>query len=239
MIEPLPSTPPAGSQQREVIMAERLAPLSGVVFLVLGLLGALVLYPSDAPDFVDEPEAIASFYTDKGTDLLPSGLCYLLGGVFLIWFVGTLRSHLSLAEGGTGRLASIAFGGGIAATALLWASAATEVVAALRVEENGSIDPAAATVYSDLSSILFGAAAPMGMAVLLGASALAAFRFGALPKWLGGLAAVIAVGCLIPFISYFVIIISFFWVGVTGVVLYLKTAQPASSAGATRPAQPA
>lgn len=205
-------------------MSEKLAPLSGVVFFVLGLLGALVLYPGDAPDFVDEPAKIAAFYTENGTDLLPSGLAYLLGGFFLMWFVGTLRAHLSLAEGGTGRLASIAFGGGVAATTLLWASASVEIVAALRVEENDAIDPGVASVYSDLSSILFGAAAPVGMAVLLGASAVAAFRFGALPKWLGGLGAVIAIGCLIPPISYFVIIVSFLWVAITGIVLYTKPA---------------
>jgi len=206
-------------------MSEKLAPLSGVVFLVLGLLGAVVLYPGDAPDFVDEPAQIATFYKENGTDLLPSAICYLLGGFFLMWFVGTLRSHLSLAEGGTGRVASIAFGGGVAATSLLLASASTDLVAALRVEENDAIDPQVATVYWDLGSILFGAAAPIGMAVLLGASALAAFRFGALPKWLGGLGALIALGCLIPPISYFVIIVSFFWVGITGIVLYATSRQ--------------
>lgn len=209
-------------------MAEKLAPLSGVVFLVISLIGALLLYPADAPDFVDRPEEIASFYGEHGSDLLPPGVSYLLGGFFLLWFVGTLRAHLSLAEGGAGRLASIAFGGGVAATSLLWAAAATDLVAALRVDENGEIDPEVATVYWDLGTILFGVAAPVGMAVLLGASAVAAFRFGALPIWLGGLGALIAVGCLIPPIAFIVIIVSFFWVAVTGIVLaFTKPAQPA------------
>ena len=209
-------------------MAEKLAPLSGVVFLVISLIGALLLYPADAPDFVDRPEEIASFYGEHGSDLLPPGVSYLLGGFFLLWFVGTLRAHLSLAEGGAGRLASIAFGGGVADTSLLWAAAATDLVAALRVDENGEIDPEVATVYWDLGTILFGVAAPVGMAVLLGASAVAAFRFGALPIWLGGLGALIAVGCLIPPIAFIVIIVSFFWVAVTGIVLaFTKPAQPA------------
>jgi len=139
---------------------ERFAPLSGVVFWVLGMLGALVLYPSDAPDFVDEPAKIATFYMENGTDLLAPGVCYLVAGVFLMWFVGTLRAHISHAEGGVGRIAGIAFGGGVAAVVLLWASASPDMVAALRVDENKEIDPVLATAYWDLGSILFGLAAP-------------------------------------------------------------------------------
>ena len=213
--------------------AGRLAPLSGVAFLALGLLGAVVLYPGDAPDFVDEPAKIAAFYEKNGTDLLGSGVCYLLGGVFLMWFVGTLRAHLSHAEGGSGPVAGIAFGGGVAAVVLLWASASIEAVAVLRVDENDAIDPQLAAAYWDLNSILFGLAAPYAMAVLLGASAIAAFRFGALPTWLGGLGALIALACLVPPIAFFVIIISFFWVAVTGVVLFLQgepaAAEPAAA----------
>lgn len=207
---------------------ERFAPLSGVVFWVLGMLGALVLYPSDAPDFVDEPAKIATFYMENGTDLLAPGVCYLVAGVFLMWFVGTLRAHISHAEGGVGPIAGIAFGGGVAAVVLLWASASPDMVAALRVDENKEIDPVLATAYWDLGSILFGLAAPYAMAVLLGASAIAAFRFGALPKWLGGLGGLIALACLIPPISFFVIIVSFVWVAVTGVVLFLDR-EPAAA----------
>lgn len=201
--------------------AGRFAPLSGVAFVVLGLLGAVVLYPSDAPDFVDDPEKIAAFYEENGTDLLGPGVLYLLSGLLLLWFVGTLRARLSEAEGGTGRVAGIAFAGGVAAVVLMWASAAVEMVAALRVDEQDRIDPQLAAAYWDLSSVFFGLAAPYGMAALLGASAIAAFRFGALPVWLGALGALIAVGCLIPPISFYVIIVSFFWVGATGVVLFL------------------
>ena len=211
---------------------ERIAPLSGVVFLVLALLGALVLYPGDAPDFVDEPAKIAEFYTENDGDILSASVSYMLSGFFLLWFVGALRSHLRSAEGGTGRIAGTAFGGGVAAATLLWAAAAAEAVAALRVDENDAIDPQMAAVYSDLSAILFGAAAPLGMAVLLAASAVAGFRFGALPAWLAGIAAVLALGCLIPPISFIVIIVSFFWVGATGIVLYLSAKPPAPAAPA-------
>jgi hypothetical protein len=95
-----------------------------------------------------------------------------------------------------------------------------------------------AAVYSDLSSILFGAAAPFGMAVLLAASAVAGFRFRALPAWLAAIAAILALGCVIPLISFMVIIMSFFWVGATGVVLYLA-ARPAAPAAPAEAAPPA
>jgi len=72
--------------------------------------------------------------------------------------------------------------------------------------------------------------------LLLGASAIAAFRFGALPTWLGGLGALIALACLVPPISFFVIIISFFWVAVTGVVLFLQGEPAAAEPAAAEPA---
>lgn len=219
--------------------AERFAPLTGVAVLVLALVGALVLYPSDAPEFMDEPAAIASFYTENGTDVLPALVCYLLASTLLVWFAGSLRSHLRLAEGGTGRLATIAFGGGVAAATLLLASASVESAAALRVDEQGAIDVPTATVYSDLSALLFGLAAPYGMAVLLGASALAAFRFRALPVWLGALGALVAIVCLIPPISFVGIIISFFWVGATGVVLFMGAGAGAAAAPPRAGAEPA
>jgi hypothetical protein len=213
--------------------ADRVAPLSGVVFLVVALLGALVLYPSDAPDFVDDPAKIAAFYNENDGDILMATVAYMLSSFFLLWFVGTLRSHIRSGEGASGRLAGIAFGGGVTAATLLLAAAGTEAVAALRVDEQDAIDPQMAAVYSDLSSILFGAAAPFGMAVLLAASAVAGFRFRVLPAWLAGIAAVLALGCIIPPISFMVLIVSFFWIGATGVVLYVSAKPPAPPAAPT------
>lgn len=201
--------------------AQRFAPLSGVVFFVLALISALVLYPSGAPDFAGDPAEIAAFYTENESDLLPAGIVYLVSGVFLMWFVGTLRTHLREAEGGTGRIAGIAFGGGVAAATLLWAGSAIDMLGALRVGEQDAIDPQVATVYWDLSTGLFGLAAPYGMAVLLGASAVAALRFGALPSWLAWTAVLIAVACVVAPIAFAAIIVSFLWVAITGVVLYM------------------
>jgi hypothetical protein len=55
-----------------------------------------------------------------------------LSGVALLWFLGSLRSTLRAGEGGTGRLSSIAFAGGI----VLVAGAAVDASLAWAVAES-------------------------------------------------------------------------------------------------------
>lgn len=212
---------------------ERFAPLTGIVFIVLGLIANLVIYPGSAPDFVDKPEKIAAFYQDESTAVLTTDMLNLISGFFLLWFLGCLRSVLRRAEGGEGRVSAIAFAGGTAAVALLFAAASVDSVAALRVEEADRIDPAVATALWDISSILFGAAATMALGVLLVATAVVILRTRALPVWLGWVSLVIGIGLAIPPISFFVFFAFLVWVLITSVVLYLEggKAHPAGPVG--------
>ena len=213
---------PAGQSVKFTRTAwERFAPATGLVFLVLGGIGNVALFPSGAPDFVDEPAKIAAFYEKEQSAILTTDLLNLISAPFLLWFIGSLRSVLRRAEGAEGRVSGIAFAGGTAGVALLMAAAAVDSVAALRVEEQGEIDTVLATALWDISNILFGAAAMMGLAVLLVATAVVALRHDALPKWLGALSLLIGIGLAVPPIAFFVFFAFLVWVLVTSIVLLL------------------
>lgn len=203
-----------------------LAALFGVGFFVLGIAGTLAT-PSE-PSFVDEPAKIAQYYADEGGGLLAATSMYLLGGAVLLAFAGYLRAVSRRVEGGDGRLAAMGFGGAVAGASMLILAASTDAVAALRVEEQGAIDPQVATVLWDLSLMFFGLAAPMAFAVLVLATATLALRNALLPKWYGAISIVLGVALLVPPINYIAVIVFTFWVLLTGLMLYLRP-EPAAA----------
>lgn len=211
-----------------------LAALFGVGFFALGIVGTLAT-PS-APGFVDEPAQIVKYYTDNGGSLLAANTMYLLAGAVLLAFAGALYGASRRAEGGDGRIARMGFGGAVAGAGMVLASASTDSVAALRVEEQDKVDPQVATVLWDLSSILYGLAAPMAFAVLVLATATLALRNVLLPKWFGAISIVLGVALLIPPISFIAVIVFNFWVLLTSLMLFLRPEPGARQEAAAAPA---
>jgi hypothetical protein len=97
---------------------------------ILGLFALLVLF---AVIFVGFPSAIT------------------LGAILLIWFFGSLRSTLRGAEGGSGRVSAIAFGGGLLASAGLLMSAAPILQGAISEDD---LVPESAQTLTLLSATL-------------------------------------------------------------------------------------
>ena len=91
---------------------ERFAPLTGVVFVVLLVAGVVVI---NNYDYLPPAGEIESFYEDNSTMISVGAFLALLSVFFFLWFLGSVRSTLRIAEGGTGRLSAVAFGGGVAA----------------------------------------------------------------------------------------------------------------------------
>src|SRR6266705_1050180 len=92
---------------------ERLAAATGIVFVVLGRVGSFL---AGQPPKAGEPiKKITAFAVDKRSALLLGDYLSAVGVVFALWFFGSLRSYLRRAEGGTGRLSAVAFGGGLLA----------------------------------------------------------------------------------------------------------------------------
>ena len=211
--------------------------IPSVAFIVLALAGRLA-YPAE-PEFVAKPREIASFYADNVDALLVSNTVYLLAVAFLLWFAGSLCATLRRLEGGEGRVAAVAFGGAIAGVALMTAGGAADVVAALRADENGAIDPQIAAVMWDLNMALFGLAAPIAFGVLVLAVATLALRGVALPRWHGAVSIPLGIALLVPPISYIAVIVFLFWVPATGIALVVapvETEEPlVASPGLTMP----
>ena len=203
---------------------ERLAPLTGVVYVVLLLVGFIVM--GRGPDWLGPADEIVDHYTDDSTRVWVGGYFGMLAVFFFLWFVGSLRSFLRPAEGGTGRLSAVAFGGGVAAGALYLASFTMSLTAAARADEPGGIGEQAATTLFDLGSVLFSVAVPIALAVVLAATAVVGFRTAVLPTWLAWVTAVIAVGLLTPvaWIVHFSVFLA--WVLLMSVFLYLRGAKP-------------
>ena len=199
---------------------ERLAPLTGVVYVVLLLVGIII---SGDPWWRTPADEIVDHYTDDSTRVWVGSYFGMLAVFFFLWFVGSLRSFLRPAEGGTGRLSAVAFGGGVTAGALYLARFTMSTTAAFRAERHGGIGSDMATTLFDLGGLLFRAAVPMALAVLLAATAVVGFRTAVLPTWLVWVTAVIAVGLLsVGWIVHYVFLA---WVLFMSVFLYLRGAK--------------
>jgi len=195
--------------------------LGGIVYVVLGVLGTVVA--GSTPDFVGDPANIAVYYKEEYDSILASGSFYLLAGFFLLWFVAGLRSGLERADGAGSPLASAALIGGAAGTALMIGGAAIGMVGGLRADEQGSIDPQAAAALYDVSSVMFGLAAPMAWAAAVLATAMVALRSSALPSWLGWISILMGIALLIPPINFFSIIVMGLWVIAVAILLYIRS----------------
>ena len=173
---------------------ERLAAGTGIVGAVLFLIQAVVVA---FPPQIDDPVDVVGHYYFVHR-IAVQWQMFLTGaaGVFLLWFLGSLRSHLRTAEGGTGRLSAVAFGSAIAAAAPVAAGALATAVLALEVGRIGGMLPRVALAASGAPieaapvvrllhdirlmsySLSWFALAPFFAAV-----AVVSIRDGAFPRW--------------------------------------------------------
>lgn len=205
---------------------ERRAPLSGLVFLVLAVAGNAL--QGSTPALHGEAEAVADFYTDKGTAIAVGMMLSLVSVFFLAWFLGCLRRHLATSEGPDGWMTSVAWAGSVATLSLLAAGFAINSAGALRARESGIAGDVAAVFY-DGSLAITGLAASLTMAVLLAATAAIALLFGALSRWFGWTSAVLAVLGIVTPVSFVLSLLFPLWVAVAAVLLMRAPAR-------TRPA---
>lgn len=203
---------------------ERMAPLTGVVFVVLLIVGILVI---NNYDYLPSSSEITSFYEDNATSVSVGAFIALLSVFFFLWFVGSVRSTLRVAEGGTGRLSAVAFGGGVAVGAGMIVAYAATFAAAQRAGAAGGITEGGATALFDFSGSLMGTTVPVAFAVLIGAAAVVSFRTGVFAPWLAWASAIVALGLLTP-VNYIFAGIALLWVLVVSIVLY---ASPGGVAG--------
>jgi hypothetical protein len=206
----------------------RVAPLTGVAFFVLVLAGVVCM--GDSPDFAGKPADFVQYYTGDKSRIILGGMLFEVSVFFLIWFLGTLAAASGGAEGGDRRVSRIAYGGGIAGAALVAAGGSMNLMAAFRVDEQGSISDDLATVYGDLSNTLAFIAASICFAVLLAGIAVVNARSRFLPTWLTWVSGIFAIGLFEPYFSFIFVLLLPVWVAVVGSLMFLQQPDTAPQA---------
>jgi hypothetical protein len=203
----------------------KFAPATGIVFVILSVLGFIVS-ENGSPDFVAPGDDWSAYFTAHDSAITWGGIVTMLSVFFFLWFLGSLTSTLSAAEGGDRRVTSIARAGGVVGGTMVLLSGAILTVGGFRVDDQKSIDGVLASAYGDLSTAMGFIAAPIGFAVLAGATAVVALRTGVLPMWLAWVSVVVAVGMLVPFISWALLLVFPLWVLIISILLLLRSAGP-------------
>jgi hypothetical protein len=204
----------------------RWAPLTGTIFFVLALLGVLIGGP-DSPNFPDRPAKYVAYYHSHTGRVFASSWLMLVAVFFLLWFLGSLNQRMHRFEGGDGRVARLAFGGGVAGSALMLAGIVVNMLPAIRADDNKVLSDDVAVAWGDLSVGLIFIAAPIAFAVLLAGAALLGLRTGMMPAWWSWVTAVVALGLLVIFVSFLFLGLFVIWVLVMSILLL--RAQPADA----------
>jgi hypothetical protein len=199
---------------------ERWAPIGGIVFVVLMVVGSI--FVGDLPSADDSDQEIADYLADSDnhTRNIIGAYLWVVGALFFLWFLTGLRSDLRKAEGGTGVLSNLAFGAGVAFAAVWMVSAAAlaSVAYAIELGDAPVSDPDLVRVLAPLGGLLLLLGGGFAGLLVLLAAALAIFRTGVFPRWLAWLGIVAAIVLLFDVI-YGNIFPFWVWVFVASIVM--------------------
>jgi len=156
-----------------------LVPLTGVAFVVVGVLGFAI---GGQPKSADEPaREIVEFYVDNKDSVQFAAILAAVAGVLLIFFGAYLRKVLHAAAGEGEILSLVAFVG-LVIVAVGFAIDAT--ISFALAEAADKIDPVAAQALQALWDNDFIPIA-LGVLTFLWATGVSVIQSGVLPKWLG------------------------------------------------------
>ena len=169
-----------------------------------------------------------------GPNIQIAFLMEILAFLFFLFFLGNLWSTLRGAEGGSGWLSATAFGGGLMSVTIKVGSAAP--ILAARYRASDGLDPLLARTLQDINNASFYLSF-FPLAVLLAAFSIVVIRSGALPKWLGWIAAAVGLAFIVggmsgsadlqPEWAGLPMILFMFWVIAVSVVLMRRARAPA------------
>lgn len=213
--------------------------LSGLVFVVLAVIGSILLFDGPAGS---SPAKMAAYY-GKASNRTHFNIGWLLTGLALfslIWFVSAVRervreTELASPENGT-LLSTILLVGGTVYIAVSMAG-----IALADGIKTMSDDTYHHAVYSGVihaandATYLMVVTAGAAMAAFIFAASLAIRRSEILPGWLGVFGYVAAVAALFS-IVFFTMLVWLLWIAVASVTLFLRTRQAAAPRSAAAPA---
>lgn len=167
---------------------ERWGAASGFAVLLVGAVGTAL--ERGAPKLTAPAAKVAQFFADNWSTLVAQSIVFVIGAGVFLWFLGSLRSYLARTEPGTARLATVAFGAGVAWVAVHAAAQAVQSGMALAAHANAPKEMVA-TLYPTGYALFTLAAIPL--AVMLFATAALSLRTGVFPAWLGWLSLAVGV----------------------------------------------
>lgn len=209
-------------------------PLTGVAFVVIAIVGAVV--GGEPPGADEGAQAVANHYRDNDSSILVGAALIGVALTFLIFFAGFLRRALRQAEGEGGVLSLVAFAGAV----VLATGAAVDAMLTFAMAE--AADDIAPAQLQTLQAVWDNDFMPMavGLQVLMLAAGLSIVRHGALAAWVGWLAIVLGVVAITP-AGFVTFIGSGVWILIASVMLALRaragaTAQPSGPPPVASPA---
>ena len=207
--------------------SKRLAPLSGIVFVAL-LVAGFIPVGGNTPDANDSPSKIVSFWAAHHNKEVAAALLVGLSVIFLAIFAATLRDRMRGASGEGGLWQNLILIGAGAGVAGILVAVGFHVALADGGDHHYSADAMVALNAID-NDDFFAFGIPLAI-MLLGAAG-ATLTTGALPKWLGWTALVIAIVSFTP--------AGFIGFGLTGIWIIIVSILLSQRASAATPAAPA
>ena len=217
------SVRPRGHDQEVRDRWQRWGPLSGVVYVVLFLVGIF----AGGEGAGDTPEEHVAYYADAGNRTKEFALFFVLvaAGLAFLWFLAGLRGILVRAEGEVARWTALAYGAGVASTALFLGAASLFVAPAGSAGEESfrEVNPSATNIVGNAGYAMF-ASSIMVAGMLVLATSIVALRTLVLPRWLSF--AGFGVAPLLLLAIFFVpVFLWLAWILALSVVLILRTAR--------------
>jgi hypothetical protein len=197
------------------VKREWLAPLTGVAFVALAVLGFVI---GGEPPGADDPvQEIVDHYTDNEDSVIVGAILVAFAAVFLIFFAGYLRRVLSAAEGEGGVLSAVSL---VGAAVMAVGIAIDSTISFALAEAVEDIEPTAVQALQALWDSDFIPIA-VGTVVFLLSTGISIVRHAALPKWLGWVAILLAVVGLTP-IGFVAFLGGGIWILIVSVMLALR-----------------
>jgi hypothetical protein len=205
--------------------ARRLAPLSGIVAVVLIVIAFGALGQS-TPGIKASPDKVASFYAAHSGREQGASFLIAIATFFLVVYAAALRGRLAGSAYAGSVWPNVAFAGGILA-ALGFGVAATIHLALAEGAHHYHLVPSALQALNALDNDSFiPIVAPVAI-LLLGAAG-AWIRGAGAARWLGWIALILGVLAFTP-VGFFAFLAGGIWIAVTSVFLFMTERRQAEA----------
>lgn len=199
---------------------EPLAPLAGIVAVILLVIATIVIDGANAPENKSPAEEYVAYFRGEQDAILWSSLAFGFGVLFFLWFAGSLRARLAEREGPAHRLSSLSLAGALGMALMLMAAIAPSVSGAILADEE-------APLSGEVAQALYWAGDGFWVfslfmcGLFLVATAAAALRTGLLPKWLGWVTLVMGILAPVWFVGWAIMFFLLpFWIVGVAILLY-------------------